>query len=406
MSSIPEEQDSPFESDEENSKAPLSLVKSPTKSKAKMDMRYLIRALVKYNASDLHIKVGRPPLYRISGKLIPARMEEVTSDMIQSIVFEVMNPRQREVLEHKRQVDFSFKVKNIGRFRCNVYFQRTGLAAAIRMIPIKVPSLDDLRLPKILKDICIKQRGLFLVTGSTGSGKSTTLASMIQHINENQHVHVLLIEDPIEFIHKDFKSTITQREVGADTASFQEALTGGLRQDPDIIVIGEMRDCDIIQVALTAAETGHLVLATLHTQDAKGAIERIVDVFPGDQQNQVRIQLASTLVGVVAQQLVVCKDGKTRVPACEIMIKSPSIEQHILKNELEKIPDAIAQSGNYYQMQTMNMSLERLVRAGEISVEEALLSSPNPDDLRLRLAGVTREEGYDSSGGDIPPITR
>lgn len=387
---------------------PLSLIQDTNAGRSgKMDMRYLIRALVKYNASDLHLKVGRPPLYRIGGKLIPARMDEVTADVAQSVLFSVMNARQIEVLEQKKQVDFSFKVKNIGRFRCNVYYQRTGLAAAIRMIPMKVPSIDELRLPAALKDVSQKQRGLFLVTGATGSGKSTTLASMIQHINENQHVHILLIEDPMEFIFRDQKATITQREVGSDTLSFNEALFGGLRQDPDIIVIGELRDCDVIQVALTAAETGHLVLGTLHTQDAKGAIERIVDVFPAEQQNQVRIQLASTLVGVVSQQLVLKTDGKSRVPACELMFKSPAVEQYLLRNELDRIPDAIAQSKDYYKMQTMNMALERWVAQGEVSIEEALLSSPNPDDLRLRLAGVTREEGYESQGGsDIPPITR
>ncbi len=363
----------------------------------KIDMRYLVRALMKYNASDLHIKVGRPPLYRINGRLIPAKMPELTSEQAQSAIYGVLSERQIRELDEKRQVDLSFKVKDMGRFRCNVYYHRGQLGCAVRMIPISVPHLDELGIPSVLKDLCQRPRGLILITGATGSGKSTTLAAMVQHINDNVHGHVLTIEDPIEFVYRDMKCTITQREVGSDTRSLTEGLYAGLRQDPDVIMIGEMRDKEMIAGALTAAETGHLVLSTLHTNDAKSAIDRIIDVFPAEAKNQMRIQLASTLVAVVAQQLVVRADGSGRIPACEVMVKSPVIEQFILRNELDRINEAIASSTTYYKMQSMNQALEKLVSTGTITSEEALKSSNNPDDLRLRLSGVSREQGYEAA---------
>ena len=259
---------------------------------------------------------------------------------------------------------------------------------------MNVPHIDELGVPSVLKDLCNRPRGIILVTGATGAGKSTTLASMVDYINEKRHVHILTIEDPVEFIFKDKKGTVTQRELGTDTNSLQDALYAGLRQDPDVMVVGELRDREMIQTALTAAETGHLVISTLHTLDAKGTIDRIIDVFPADAKNQVRIQLASTLVAVVCQHLLVRADGTGRVPACEVMIKSPAIENYILKNEIEKIPEVMASSGDYYQMRTLNQDLARLVETGVISTEEALKVSYNPDDLRLLLSGVSRQEGY------------
>lgn len=366
-------------------------------STAKVDMKYLLRALIKYSASDLHIKVGRPPLYRINGKLVPTKMPELTVEQVQSIVYGVLSERQVIDLERNRQIDFSFLVKDLGRFRCNVYFQRGTLSAAIRMIPVAVPSVEELGVPLILKELVHRPRGLILVTGATGSGKSTTLAAMIQHLNESTHSHILTIEDPIEFVYRDLKATITQREVGTDTLSMRDALYAGLRQDPDVIMIGEMRDLETIQLALTAAETGHLVLSTLHTNDARSAIDRILDVFPKDGQAQIRIQLASTLIGIVSQQLVVRSDGTGQVPACEVMIKSPMIESCILKNELDRIPEAIGASNSYYKMQTMNMALEKLVANGTITREEAIKSSSQADDLRLRFEGVSREQGYQNA---------
>jgi len=364
-------------------------------SSQKIDMRYLVRALIKHGASDLHLKAGRPPLYRVNGKLIPAKMDEMGADLLDQIILGVLSSKQKSQLEHGRQVDLSFEFKDLGRFRCNVYYQRGALSAAIRTISANIPQLDDLGVPEILRELCLRPRGLFLVTGATGSGKSTTLAAMIRHMNENQNIHIVTLEDPIEYVHRDIKATITQRELGSDLVSFQEGLRGGLRQDPDVIMIGELRDTDTIQLALTAAETGHLVLSTLHTNDASSTIKRILDVVSQSHQNQVRIQLASVLIGVITQQLLIRSDGQGRVPACELMVNSPLIEDYILKNEIEKIPEAISTSSNYYKMQTMAQSLEALVNAGTVTAEEALKVSSNPDELKLRLSGMTRDQGYE-----------
>jgi twitching motility protein PilT len=365
--------------------------KSPEsiKSESHLDMRYLIRALIKYNASDLHIKVGRPPLFRINGKLIAAKMPPISLEQAQETILGVLTERQIKQLEETRQIDFSFNVKDMGRFRCNVYYQRGLISAAVRMIPINVATLDELGVPIVLKELCARLRGLLLITGGTGSGKSTTLASLIQYINQTMQVHVLTIEDPIEYVHQDVKASITQREVGSDTHSLKDALYAGLRQDPDIIMIGEIRDRAMIEGALAAAETGHLVITTLHTNDAKSTIDRIVDVFPPDARSQIRLQLASALVAVVSQQLVDRKDGSGRTLVCEVMVKSPTIEDFILKNELEKIPEIMAKSSSYYKMQTMNMGLEKMVTDGIITPEEALKASNNPDDLRFRLQGFS-----------------
>jgi twitching motility protein PilT len=362
---------------------------------SKVDMKYLVRALVKYNASDLHIKVGRPPLFRINGRLVPAKVEALEKEHVERIVYDILTDKQREKLEEGRQVDLSFRVKDLGRFRCNVYFQRDTVSAAIRMIPLAVPSFEGLGIPSVLKDLVHRPRGLLLVTGSTGSGKSTTLAALVQHINESRAQHVLTIEDPIEFVHRDLKSSITQREVGSDINSLYDGLLGGLRQDTDVMVIGELRGWEMVQGAITAAETGRLVLATLHSTDARGTIERVLDSFPPEGQNQARIQLSSVLIGVVWQQLIMRADGSGRVPACEVMIKSPAIESYIFKNQMDKISEAVSGSSDYYQMQSMNQALEKLVRAQTVQLDEALKVSPSPDDLKLRLAGIQRDEGYE-----------
>ncbi len=369
----------------------------------KLDIKYLVRALLKYNASDLHLKVDRPPLYRINGKLIPAKIEELKSDQLEQLLFSILTDKQVVELEKNRQVDLSFSVAELGRFRCQIFFQRGCLSSVIRMIPFNVPNLDDMGIPSIVKELCQRPRGLLLVTGATGSGKSTTLASMIQYLNENQHIHILTMEDPIEFTYRDLKASVTQRELGSDMRTMKEGLHAGLRQDPDVIMIGELRDFEMMQLAMTAAETGHLVMATLHTNDAKSSIDRIIDVFPAESKNQVRIQLASTLVGVISQQLVLRADGSGQVPACEIMVKSPAIESYILKNELSQIPDAIKNSNGYYKMQTMNRALIALVQNGTITVEEAVKSSASPDEIRMALGGVSRDEGYELVGGS--PIT-
>lgn len=378
-------------------KSDLKVVEKPA---SKYSMKYLIKALIKYNASDLHLKYGRPPLYRINGKLIPAKMDSLKNEDIKEIIYSVLTAKQKESLEDQRSIDLSFRMGNYGRFRCSVFFQKSTLSCVVRMIPINVPTLDDLGLPSVLKEMCHRPRGLILFTGPTGSGKSTSLAAMVQYINQTRHQHILMLEDPIEFIFRDDKSSITQREVGIDTKDFSTGLFEGLRQDPDVIVIGEMRDPEVIKTALTAAETGHLVISTLHTKDSQGTIERILDVFSNENQNQVRIELASSLVGIVSQHLLLKEDGEGRVPAFEIMVKSPMIENIILKGDLEKLNDAISGSNNYYKMQTLNQSLESLVRKGVIKKEEALKASPQPSNLKLRLDGVQHDNDYQSNHSD------
>lgn len=352
---------------------------------------------MKYDASDLHLRRNRPPIYRIHGKLLPASMPSLNEEEIKNILFPIIPASAWAELETKRQTDFSFEISEFGRFRCNVFYFMGTLATSIRRIPFVVPSLTDLRVPATIHNLIHKQKGLLLITGGTGTGKSTTVASIIKELNSTQRVHIITIEDPIEFTYKDDKSIITQRELKTDFNTTMDALTASLRQDPDVIVIGEMRDFQTIQTAITAAETGHLVISTLHSNDAKTTIERILDVFPGDQQNQIRVQLANSLLGIFSQQLIPTHDGKGRVLVSEVLVKSPSIEECIRKNEIKEIQQLIAHSEHYYGMQTMNMDLERLVKSGVITKEEALLSSPNADDLKLRFSGIDRKEGYEIS---------
>lgn len=355
-----------------------------------LTIEYLVNALLKFGASDLHIKVGRPPCFRINGKLVPAKMEPLTAPAVEKLLHSLLNERQLRLLEEHWQVDASFRLNDVGRFRCNVYRQRNTLSAAIRMIPFEVPSLESLGVPQVVKQLAARDNGLLLVTGATGAGKSSTLAATIQYLNENFPIHVLTIEDPIEFVFRDLKASVTQREVGADTHSIGEALHAGLRQDPDVIVVGEMRDYETIRVALTAAETGHLVLSTLHTPDVRGAIERILDVVPAESQNQVRVQLAESLVGVVSQQLISRAGGAGRVLAAEVMVGSPAIQEAISENSLDRIAQLVATSNDYYGMQTMNQSLQRLVEAGQITPADALRASPRPEELEQVLSGIVR----------------
>jgi twitching motility protein PilT len=366
----------------------------------KEDLLFLIRAFIKYNASDMHLRPNRPPLYRITGRLLPASMPNLSAQQIDQILHPYIPEALRKPLEIKRQVDFSFEIEELGRFRCNVFYATGRLSCAIRRIPFEIPPIDQLRVPAVLKDIVSKPRGLLLVTGSTGSGKSTTMASLIQYLNDTQRLHIVTIEDPIEYVFKDNKSVVTQRELGADFPAMNEALSSCMRQDPDVIVVGEMRDYVTIQTAITAAETGHLVISTLHTNDAKSALDRILDMFPSDHKNQIRVQLASSLIGIVAQQLLVRADGKGRVLASEVLVKSPSVEHAIRTHQFEMIPDLMSKSELYYKMHTMNMDLERLIREEIITIEEGVSASSNPDDLKLRLAGIDRKEGYEYAGSD------
>ncbi len=367
-------------------------------SASPLTMHYLVRAFVKYNASDLHIKVGRPPLFRVNGSLIAAKTEKLDKKQVEEILFGILTERQKEELLQNKQIDLSFAASGMGRFRANIYYQRSTLSAAIRIIPSVITSLDALGIPAVLKELCLRPHGLILVAGATGSGKSTTLSSMIQYINETSPVHVLTIEDPIEFLHHDLKATVTQREVGNDCLSLADGFYAGLRQDPDVIMIGELRDYKMIQLALSAAESGHLVISSLHTGDARSTIDRILDVFPAEAQNQARIQLSSVLLGVVVQQLLVKANGQGRVAACEIMVNSPTIAAQIMEREIDRIPETIANSTSYYQMQTMNQALERLVRSEVITTDEALKASGSLDDLKLSLSGMVRGEGYQVAG--------
>jgi len=358
---------------------------------SKITVESLVGALLKFGASDLHIKVGRPPCFRIDGRLVPAKLPPLGQEEVEGLLLSILGKRHLQQLEERWQVDASFRLNELGRFRCNVFRQRNTLAAVIRMIPFQIPRVEDLGVPLVMKELAVRDNGLLLVTGPTGSGKSTTLASLVQHLNETQPIHVLSIEDPIEYVFRDQKASVTQREVGSDTHSLAEGLHAGLRQDPDVIVVGEMRDYETIRVALTAAETGHLVMSTLHTPDAQGAIERILDVVPSEVQNQVRIQLGGCLVGVLAQQLLVKSGGEGRILATEVLVNSPAISNAIVENDLGRIPGIMASSNDYYQMQTLNQSLRRLVESGAILLQEALRVSPRPEELEQQISGIVRE---------------
>jgi twitching motility protein PilT len=366
-----------------------------------MELNEILAIAMKAKGSDVHLKAGLPPIVRIDGQLraIP-NAERLTADVVRNMAVGIMNERQKKIFEESYEVDLSYGVPGLGRFRVNVFAQRGTVALVLRAIPIAIPNLEALHLPPVLKKLALEQRGLILVTGTTGSGKSTTLASMIDYINENRTCNIITIEDPVEYLHKDKKSLISQREVGFDTLTFGKALTSSLRQDPDVILVGEMRDYETIETALTAAETGHLVLSTLHTLDAAETINRIISVFPPFHQRQVRMQLAGILRGVVSQRLVPRFDAKGRVPAVEIMIGTARIRDCIDdKEKTKQIPDAIAQGYTSYGMQTFDQSLMQLLTRKLISYEEALRQSSNPDDFALKVSGISSTS--DSSWDDF-----
>lgn len=356
-----------------------------------MELNDILAMAIKANASDIHLKVGLPPVYRIDGSLRPLpKAPRLTPEEIRKIAYAMMNEQQRERFERSNELDLAYGVAGMGRFRVNMFTQRGSISMILRTIPFNVQTLEELRMPAVIKKLTLEQRGLILVTGTTGSGKSTTLASMIDSINANRTAHVITIEDPIEFLHRDKKSIINQREVGVDTETFAGALKSALRQDPDVILVGEMRDFETIETALTAAETGHLVLSTLHTIDAQESINRIVGAFPPFQQRQIRLQLASILKGVVSQRLVPCADGKGRVPAVEVMVSTARIRELIDDKEKTKmLRDTIQQGYDTYGMQTFDQSLMGLLKDGLITFDEALRQSSNPDDFRLKVSGIS-----------------
>ena len=355
-----------------------------------MDVNELLKEAHGQGASDLHLKVGTHPILRINGELSPLSTENRLSQAdTLKIAFAVMSPGQREIFKKRNDIDLAYSVPGLGRFRCNIFIQRGTVGLVFRVIPMRIPTIEELLLPDIIKKISMETRGLILVTGTTGSGKSTTLAAMIDHINMNKTDHIITIEDPIEYLHRDKRSIINQREVGSDTESFSKAMRAAMRQDPDVILVGEMRDFETIQTALTAAETGHLVLSTLHTSDAAETVNRIISVFPPYQHKQVRIQLASVLKGIISMRLVPKADGKGRVPAVEVLIATATIKDCILDADKTKsINDAIAQGMLHYGMQTFDQSLFNLFRSGLITYEEALRRATNPDDFALKVKGI------------------
>ncbi len=360
-------------------------------SQGSLSINDILKTSAERRASDVHIKVGSPPVLRIDGKLTPMlEQKRLTQEDVVKLAFSMMNQGQREKFKTKNEADFAYGVPGLGRFRVNVFMQRGTVGIVMRAIPTKVASIEELTLPPVITKLAQEPRGMILVTGTTGSGKSTTLASMIDYINMTRTEHIMTIEDPIEYLHRDKKALVNQREVGMDTESFPLALRSALRQDPDIILVGEMRDYDTISTALTASETGHLVLSTLHTVDAVETINRIISVFPPYQQKQVRLQLAAVLKGVISQRLVPRADGNGRVPACEILVVTGTIRECIIdQDKTRHIHDVIAAGGSQYGMQTFDQSLYGLYKAGLVTYEEALRRSSNPDDFALRIRGIT-----------------
>ncbi len=358
-----------------------------------------LRTIYEKGASDLHLKVGRPPLMRLRGDLVPMEgLPALSPQDTQRYIYSVINSDQQKRLEEEKELDFSFFVRGMARFRGNAFFQKGVLGAVFRLIPAKIPTLEEMGFPDVLKELANKRQGLFLVTGPTGSGKTTTLAALIDYLNSTMPVHIITIEDPIEFVYQDKMAEVNQREIGSDTASFPEALRRALRQDPDVILIGELRDPVTITTALTAAETGHLVFGTVHTNDSKQTIDRIIDTFPPEAQHQMRMQLAKCLNAIVSQRLLKRRDGKGRVAVQEIMINTPTVQKMIEENKIGAIGKAIEDSAAFYKMQSFNQALLANIKAKLISTEEALAFSNNPNDLKIRL----QSEGIMESRADIP----
>jgi twitching motility protein PilT len=355
-----------------------------------MHVNDLLKNAVESGASDLHLKVGSYPMMRVHGTLTPAsEQKRLTHEDTVAMAAAVMSTTQRQKFKESQEVDLAYSVPGLGRFRCNVFQQRGTIGIVLRVIPMGIKSIGQLDLPKVLARIADEDRGLVLCTGTTGSGKSTTLAAMVDHINSTRCVHVMTIEDPIEFLHRDNRSIINQREVAVDTQGFAHALRSALRQDPDVILVGEMRDYETIETALQAAETGHLVFSTLHTLDATETINRVIAVFPPHQQKQVRLQLASVLKAVISQRLMPRADGKGRCPAVEVMIATPFIRDCIVdKEKTHLIPGAISSGTSQYGMQTFDQSIFGLYEAGSVSYEEALHWASNVDEFKLRVQGV------------------
>jgi twitching motility protein PilT len=357
----------------------------------------LLREVVQRGASDLHITVGAPPIFRVDGELRPGRYERFTQLHTQRLLYDIMTDEQIQKFEATYELDFSYSLGRMARFRVNVYRDRGTVAAAFRLIPAKIPTIRELGLPPVLEELTRRPRGLILVTGPTGSGKSTTQAAMINQINTERSHHIITIEDPIEYLHSHRNSIINQRELNQDTKSFAAALRSALREDPDVILVGEMRDNDTISTAITCAETGHLVIATLHTNNAAQTVDRVVDVFPPGQQQQIRVQLSNNLEAVLCQQLLPRADGPGRVCAMEVMIATPAIRNLIREAKAHQITSMIQTSANI-GMQTMDMALRDLFQRGLITYETAMARAMNPEDLKNMISTVAAERSMPPNG--------
>jgi twitching motility protein PilT len=355
-----------------------------------MHVNDLLKIAVESGASDLHVKVGSLPMMRVRGVLQPASQEKrLDHEDVIAMSAAIMSTSQRQKFKESQEVDLAYSVPGLGRFRCNIFQQRGTVGMVLRVIPMTIRTIEELGLPLVLKRVAEEERGLVLVTGTTGSGKSTTLAGLIDHINRTRSAHVMTVEDPIEFLHRDHRSMVNQREVSVDTRSFAQALRSALRQDPDVILVGEMRDFETIETGLLAAETGHLVFSTLHTLDATETINRIIAVFPPHQQKQIRLQLASVLKAVVSQRLMPRADGNGRAPAVEVMISTPFIRDAIVdKEKTHLIHGAIAAGTSQYGMQTFDQSIFGLFEQGLVSYEEALRWASNVDEFKLKVQGI------------------
>jgi twitching motility protein PilT len=355
-----------------------------------MNINDLLKIAVERKASDIHLKVGGHPIIRVDGQLEPlSDLKRLMQEDTVAMAFSIMNARQKQRFKEELEIDIAYSVPGLGRFRCAIFQQRGSVGLVLRVIPARIFSIRELMLPPALEKIAEERRGLVLCTGTTGSGKSTTLAAMIDHINSTRSEHIITVEDPIEFLHRDKRSLVNQREIDVDTRGFAGALRAGLRQDPDVILVGEMRDYETIETALLAAETGHLVFSTLHTLDATETINRIISVFPPHHQKQIRIQLSQVLKAIISLRLVPRADGIGRVPAVEVLISTGYIRECIEQKEKTKfIREQIAQGTSQYGMQTFDQSLFQLFKNGLITLEEALLRATNPDEFRLKVQGV------------------
>jgi twitching motility protein PilT len=354
-----------------------------------MNIKNILEAMIAKGGSDLHLKAGLQPVIRVDGKLTHLDFDRPTPKDMEAIAEQILTPAQRDRFKKSREVDFAFGVAGLARFRANFYVQRGSIAMVFRHVPVEIKAIDQLSLPEVIKKLSMLPRGLIFVTGTVGSGKSTTLAAMVREINEKANKNIITIEDPIEFLHQDKKSLINQREIGSDTTSFHEALRHILRQDPDVILVGEIRDALTMEIALMAADTGHLVFSTLHTIDATQTINRVISFFPPHQHQEIRYLLSSTLQAVISQRLIPVKEGQGRVPAVEVMIVTATIREYII--DAEKTPliqQAIREGVSSHGMQSFDQSLMQLLTGGRISMDEALKNSSNPHEFSLRLKGI------------------